>query len=155
MAAEAFLADRLCGMSLAGSQSSQRLKHYLFIMVMAAMAVMPVVARAAPSGSAHYRRCLADSSANPAAALADAESWTKSGGAVPAEHCAALALIALKRYPEAGTRLDRIAAGSNSLSAEFRLALFDQAGNAWLLAGDGARAVQSFSGALALSAGDA
>ncbi len=157
MAVEAFLADRICGMSLAGSptKSPQRLKHYLFIMVTAAMAVIPVVARAAPSDSAHYRRCLADSSANPAAALADAESWTKSGGAVPAEHCAALALITLKRYPEAGTRLDRIAAGSNSLSAEFRVALFDQAGNAWLLAGDGARAVQSFSGALALSAGDA
>ena len=110
---------------------------------------------AAESDAAHYRRCLADSNTNPQAALGDAEAWGRSRGGVPAEHCAALALVTLKRYPEAGTRLDRIAAGSEKLDASFRAELFDQAGNAWLLAGDGARAVQSFSGALALSAGDA
>ena len=48
-----------------------------------------------------------------------------------------------------------IAGGRDRLEVAFRVALFDQAGNAWLLAGDGARAVQSFSGALALSASDA
>jgi tetratricopeptide (TPR) repeat protein len=107
------------------------------------------------SDSAHYRRCMADSGANAGAALADAESWARAGGGVPAEHCAGSALFNLKRYGEAGKRLDRIAGGRATLSAEFRVALFDQAGNAWLMAGDGARAVQSFSGALALSAGDA
>jgi len=39
--------------------------------------------------------------------------------------------------------------------ASFRSALSDQAGNAWLLAGNGVRAVQSFTAALALSGGDA
>jgi tetratricopeptide (TPR) repeat protein len=107
------------------------------------------------SDSAHYRRCMADSSANPGMALVDAESWARAGGGVPAEHCAGSALFNLKRYGEAGTRLDRAAGGRATLSAEFRVALFDQAGNAWLMAGDGARAVQSFSGALALSGGDA
>jgi tetratricopeptide (TPR) repeat protein len=127
---------------------------------MLVVAAMPMGAQAAvgtagaPSDSARYRRCLADSGGNPAAALADAEGWIKSGGSVPAEHCAALALITLKRYAEAAARLDRIAGGRATLNAEFRVALFDQAGNAWLLAGDGAGAVQSFSGALALSAGD-
>ena len=110
---------------------------------------------AAENDSAHYRRCLANANASPQAALGDAEAWSKSGGGVPAEHCAALALVTLKRYAEAGTRLDKIAAGPDKLEASFRVDLFDQAGNAWLLAGDGARAVQSFSGALALSAGDA
>lgn len=112
-------------------------------------------AQAAGSDSAHYRRCMADSTATPGAALADAEGWARSGGGVPAEHCAASSLFNLKRYTEAGARLDRIAGGPATLNAEFRVALFDQAGNAWLMAGDGARAVQSFSGALALSAGDA
>ncbi|MFL5333865.1 MAG: hypothetical protein ACJ8H8_11970, partial [Geminicoccaceae bacterium] len=100
----------------------------------------------------HYRRCLIDSSANPAIALTDAESWAKSGGGVPAQHCAALALVTLKRYVEAGTRLDKMAADRGVPDISFRTALYDQAGNAWLLAGDGARAVQSFSAALALSA---
>ena len=117
--------------------------------------LLVVAANAAPSDASHYQRCLAASSANPAAALADAEAWAKAGGGVPAQHCAALALVSLKRYAEAGSRLDKIAGGSAKLEAQFRVALYDQAGNAWLLAGDGARAVQSFSGALTLSAGDA
>jgi tetratricopeptide (TPR) repeat protein len=111
-------------------------------------------AQASPSDAGHYRRCLADSSAMPAAALADAEAWARSGGGVAAEHCAALALVSLKRYAEAGARLDKIAGGRAKLEVDFRVALYDQAGNAWLLAGDAARAVQSFTGALTLSAGD-
>jgi tetratricopeptide (TPR) repeat protein len=64
-------------------------------------------------------------------------------------------LFNLKRYAEAGARLNRIAGGPAALDVEFRVALFNQAGNAWLMAGDAKHAVQSFSGALALSAGDA
>ena len=133
----------------------------LVLMVAAGLALALTAAQAAVgtagtvSDSARYRRCMVDSSANPGAALADAESWARAGGGVPSQHCAALALFSLKRYAEAGTRLDKIAGGPATLGAEFRVALFDQAGNAWLMAGDGARAVQSFSGALALSAGDA
>src|SRR5258708_7287245 len=133
----------------------------LVFMVAAGLALVLTAAQAAGgsagagSDSAHYRRCMADSSANPGVALADAESWGRVGGGVPSEPCAALALFNLKHYAEAGTRLDKIAGGPAKLDAEFRVALFDQAGNAWLMAGDGARAVQSFSGALALSAGDA
>jgi len=120
------------------------------------LALISLAAQAATgSDSAHYRRCMADSSTNPGAALGDAESWARTGGGVPAEHCAASALFNLKRYPEAGRRLDRAAGGPATMDAEFRVSLFDQAGNAWLMAGDGARAVQSFSGALALSGGDA
>lgn len=105
--------------------------------------------------SARYNRCLVASSANVAAALADAEAWGKSGGGVPAAHCAALALVTLKRYGEAGTRLDRVAGDPAVPDVSFRAALFTQAGNAWLMAGNGAKAVQSLSAALALSPGDA
>jgi Tfp pilus assembly protein PilF len=98
---------------------------------------------------------MALSSSNPGAALADAEQWSRSGGAAPADHCAALALVALKRYGEAGARLDRAARAKALPSLSYRVELFSQAGNAWLLAGDGARAVQSFTSALALSPGDA
>jgi tetratricopeptide (TPR) repeat protein len=107
-----------------------------------------------PGDQAHYRRCLADSSANPTIALTDAESWAKAGGGVPAQHCAALALVSLKRFPEAGTRLDKLAADRGVPDISFRVSLYDQAGNAWLLAGNGAHAIQSFSAALSLSAGD-
>jgi len=109
----------------------------------------------APSAPVHYRSCLSAANLDPAAALTDAEAWAKSGGGVPAQHCAALALVSLKHYAEAGTRLDHIAADRGVPDMSFRVALYDQAGNAWLLAGDGAHAVQSFQAALALSAGDA
>ncbi len=134
-----------------------RLRDIAFAILLGA--ALPPAAQAAATGtiadSAHYRRCLADGAGNPAAALADAQSWSKAGGGVPAEHCAALALFNLKRYADAGARLDKIAGSRDVPSVAFRVALFDQAGNAWLMAGDGARAVQSFSGALAMSAGDA
>jgi len=109
----------------------------------------------APPDSAHYRSCISASNLNPSAALSDAETWVKAGGGVPAQHCAALALVDLKRYAEAGQRLDKIAADRGVPDVSFRAALYDQAGNAWLLAGNAAHAVQSFQAALALSAGDA
>ncbi|HWA70661.1 MAG TPA: tetratricopeptide repeat protein [Rhizomicrobium sp.] len=104
------------------------------------------------SDSARYRRCMA---APPAAALADAENWARDAGGVPAQHCAAHALVGLNRFAEAAARLDKIAGGRNVPDAAFRSELFDQAGNAWLLAGDAAKAVRSFSAALTLSGGDA
>src|SRR4051794_4508228 len=127
----------------------------LYFFWLALFLVVPFAADAAPSSAGHYQRCLANSSANPAAALADGEAWAKAGGGVPAQHCTALALVSLKRYAEAGSRLDKIAGGPDKLETQFRAALYDQAGNAWLLAGEAQRAVQSFSGALTLSAGDA
>jgi tetratricopeptide (TPR) repeat protein len=126
-------------------------------MVLFALLLPALTAGAAarePSDSVHYRRCLEASSASPAQALTDAESWAKAGGGVPAQHCAALALVSLKRYGEAGARLDKMAADRGVPDISFRVALYDQAGNAWLLAGDGAHAVQSFSAALTLSSGD-
>src|SRR5471032_926696 len=156
MPAEAFIADRLRVMC-----ATMLPLYRVIALAIAVLAGLPPAALAAtgsakaPPDSARYRRCLDSSSANPALALSDAEAWTKSGGGVPAEHCAALALVGLKRYAEAGARLDRIAGERDVPGGAFRVALFDQAGNAWLLAGDGAHAVQSFSSALTLSAGDA
>ncbi|MDB5739570.1 MAG: hypothetical protein JWP16_610 [Alphaproteobacteria bacterium] len=128
----------------------------LLVLVFFASPAMAAVGAARPlPDPQHYRLCLAASSNNPAAALVDAEGWIRSGGGVPAQHCAALALVGLKRYAEAGARLDKVAADRDVPDASFRSALSDQAGNAWLLAGDGAKAVHSFTAALALSAGDA
>ena len=64
-----------------------------------------------------------------------------------------MALVELKRYPEAAARLDAL--GRAPDMGNLRASVFDQAGNAWMLAGDAAQAVASFSAALALSANDA
>jgi len=136
-----------------------RLPHHGLAIIL--LICIPTAAQAVAGGAramsdpAHYRVCLAIGSTDPAAALINAEAWEKSGGGVAASHCAALALVNLKRYAEAASRLDRIASDRGVPDNSFRAALYDQAGNAWLLAGDGAHAVQSLSAALALSAGDA
>lgn len=130
--------------------------RFLFLSFLAVLSLSALAIARPASDSAHYRTCLtAASGTNPAFALGDAEGWAKSGGGIPARHCAALALVGLKRYGEAGTLLDKLAADRAVPDVGFRAELFDQAGNAWLLAGDGAKAVQSFSAALALSADDA
>jgi len=100
-----------------------------------------------------YEHCLSLANLNPNAALTEAAQWQKQKGGSPADHCAAMAMVELKRYPEAATRLDAL--GRAPGMGEFRPQIFDQAGNAWMLAGDPAKAVLSFSDALALSANDA
>jgi tetratricopeptide (TPR) repeat protein len=102
---------------------------------------------------AHYSRCLDLAAKNPGIALADAEGWAKAGGGMTAGHCAAVALTGLKRYGEAATRLDALARAKDT-PGTMRGELFSQAGNAWLLAGDGRKAVVSLQSALTLSGND-
>ena len=100
-----------------------------------------------------YQNCLSLANLNPIGALGVAAEWSKAKGGGPAEHCMAMALVELRRYPEAATRLDAL--GRAPGMGNLRPSIFDQAGNAWMLAGDAARAAASFSAALALSANDA
>lgn len=105
------------------------------------------------SGINRYERCLSLAKSNPRAAVAAAEDWHKQGGGPAALHCAALALTALHRYGEAAHTLDE-AALAEARDGALRLALFDQAGNAWLLAGQPQKAESSLDSALALSPKD-
>jgi len=104
-------------------------------------------------GRDRYDRCLELTHRNAQQALEIAHLWQGAGGGPAAEHCAALALVALKRYPEAAAQLDRMG-HANVGGAQERATLFDQAGNAWLLAHRGGEATISFSSALALSPRD-
>jgi tetratricopeptide (TPR) repeat protein len=125
-----------------------------FFALAAAVMLAAAPARAADDDSAHYSRCMALAARDPAIALGDATKWSKAGGAAPAEHCAARALAGLKRYGEAAARLDALARAATTPSG-MRGEIFSQAGNAWLLAGNGAKAVASLRAALVVSAGDA
>jgi Flp pilus assembly protein TadD len=122
-----------------------------------ALAVLP--AFSAPSiyqkasQKLRYDDCLTLAGTNPAAALGAANKWAAEHGGPPSQHCAAVALVDLKRYAEGAAKLDELgrAPGMGAL----RPALFDQAGNAWMLAGETGKAITSFQSALALSASDA
>lgn len=113
--------------------------------------VLPLFAFA--QDGARYGRCLDLAAKNPAIALADANGWAKTDGGMAAGHCAAVALTGLKRYDEAATRLDALARAGDT-PATMRGELYSQAGNAWLLAGNGRKAVVSLRSALTLSGSD-
>ncbi|MGH6977351.1 MAG: tetratricopeptide repeat protein, partial [Stellaceae bacterium] len=109
-------------------------------------APVPVIPVLPPSE--RYDSCLADTRRDPAAALKAAEDWREVGGGFPAEHCAAIALIGLKRYSEAAQRLEALAAQMMAQPAELRADALDQAGQAWLLADQFDRAKAAFDAAL-------
>ena len=114
----------------------------------------PVGPRNAEADAATYDRCLKLAKQNPGAAQSLAQTWHEQGGAHPAEHCAAVALVGLKRYKEAATRLEALAQAMTSAPTGLRADVFDQAGQAWLLAGDAVRAYAAAGQALGLQPND-
>jgi tetratricopeptide (TPR) repeat protein len=124
--------------------------------ITAALCSIFALAQAAPTGGrAQYEHCLARAASNPNDALNEALGWQKAGGGPPSEHCLAVALVAVRRYSEAATKLDGLARGGFAADPSMRMQLFDQAGNAWLLANKPDSALASFSAALAIDPADA
>ena len=133
---------------------------FLFVFAGALCAASPLLAEPAsplddPSlpGTNRYDRCLAMARNRSQEALAAANAWQVTGGGAAALHCQAVSLVALRRFSEAGGKLDQLARDSKQAAA-LRAQLYDQAGNAWLLARQAANAEASFSTALALAQND-
>jgi tetratricopeptide (TPR) repeat protein len=112
-------------------------------------------AAAAPAASGQYEACLARAQSDPSSALMLASGWAKSGGGTAAGHCMAVALVGLRRYPEAALKLDALGQSEPATDGSMRIPLLDQAGNAWLLAGQPNKAIASFTAALAVDPLDA
>jgi tetratricopeptide (TPR) repeat protein len=106
------------------------------------------------TGSNRYERCLVLVKSNARDAASAAEAWHGAGGGAASLHCEALALTALHRYAEAAVRLDQAAMIAPGAQRDLRIALYDQAGNAWLLAGSPEKAEASLDTAVALSPRD-
>ncbi len=111
-------------------------------------------ARNAEADAATYDRCLKLAKQNPIAAENLAKAWHERGGAHPADHCAAVALVGLKQYKEAASRLEALAQEMTKAPASLRAEVLDQAGQAWLLAGDPVRAYAAAGQAVSLQPND-
>jgi tetratricopeptide (TPR) repeat protein len=114
----------------------------------------PAGPRSVEADAATYDRCLKLAKQNPGAAQSLAQTWHERGGAHPADHCAAVALFGLKRYKEAAIRFEALAQAMTTAPAALRADVFDQAGQAWLLAGDPVRAYAAAGQALGLQPND-
>lgn len=101
-----------------------------------------------------YRLCLDTARAYPEQGNEFAGKWVGLGGGEPAKHCQAVAMLGMRAYPEAATRLEDLAQSSKRDNA-VRAGLLAQAAQAWLLAEDTTRAYAAQTSALQLLPGDA
>ncbi|HXP06192.1 MAG TPA: tetratricopeptide repeat protein [Stellaceae bacterium] len=115
----------------------------------------PSPPHSAAADEATYDRCLDLAKSDPGAARDMAEHWQSRGGAHPADHCYAVALVGLKQYKEGATRLEALAQAMVHAPNSLRAEVLDQASQAWLLAGDPARAYAADTAALGLLPNDA
>lgn len=109
---------------------------------------------AATAASDRFTHCVALIDQDPARAYEEGMAWAAEGHALNAYRCAAMALIAQNRADEGARRLESLAMALNPDQTALRAELFSQAGNAWLLAHEPARARSAFTRAIATIGSD-
>jgi len=121
----------------------------------AVLLLAAILLRAAPAlaaepdrRAARYADCLAKARISPPTGLAQARAWESAGGGGPARHCAATALFAADQFAEAAAALTALADDLGEDEDRLRAAALGQAGQAWLLAGDAAKARAAVTAAL-------
>jgi tetratricopeptide (TPR) repeat protein len=113
------------------------------------MILLFALAAAAAAPAIDFKTCAAQAASAPEAAVATARQWAAKGGGADARLCEGLALSGLQRWAEAAAAFEQ-AAGQGQLTHDRRRADFwVEAGNAWLAAGEPARAIAAFDAALA------
>src|SRR5436190_2286932 len=110
--------------------------------------------RPADADAATYERCMKTAREDPTSGRKSAQGWRDRGGGHAAEHCLAVALIGLRQYKDAATRLEALGQAMVRAPVALRADVLGQAGQAWLLAGDAERAYAAGTAALALRPDD-
>ena len=111
--------------------------------------------RDASADAERYQNCMTLArSSKPDAGWEMAQEWKAVGGAHPAEHCAAVALIGMKQYIEAAVRLEKLAADMAKGPPALRADVLAQAAQAWLLGGQPDRAEGALTDALGITPND-
>ncbi len=113
--------------------------------------ITPVPPRIAEG--ADYEGCLAMLNSDPTGADAFADAWEATGGGEGAQHCHALAKIALGDVDTGAEMLEKLGATSHA-PAVARASIYGQADQAWLMAGKPDRALAAATLALNLSSDD-
>ena len=115
------------------------------------MPIPPVPPRIAEGGD--YEKCMAMLGSDPEGANTFADGWLAAGGGEGAQHCLAMAAVQLGDEETGAGMLEKLAAASKA-PAVARAAVFDQADQAWLMAGEPDRALAAATLALSLSPDD-
>ncbi|MEX0693324.1 MAG: tetratricopeptide repeat protein [Rhodospirillales bacterium] len=110
------------------------------------------LAAAEINNAREYARCMAIAPSDPNDAFELATAWKGLGGGDAAEHCASVALLYAGQTEFAARRLE-VLAENIVAEPEFKGQILAQAGQAWLLFGDAARAEAALSEAVKLLRG--
>jgi len=105
-------------------------------------------AEASTSDGQRYKSCLSKAYSTPSAAYEDAIIWRKEGGAGPARHCLAMALLGLSAYEDAAAQLEALAYAPDIGDEALRTEVLEQSGEAWLQANKPQDALRVLSRAL-------
>lgn len=92
--------------------------------------------------------CAALVKSAPEKAIDAAGAWRLAGGGLSARHCLGLAYAAAERWAPAATAFEQAAAEAETARDSRRADFWAQAGNAWLAAGDPAKAKRALDSAL-------
>jgi tetratricopeptide (TPR) repeat protein len=132
------------------------LQHWLGAGLAAALcgAILPSGALATSDPTNEHDQCVAQAETDPQAALARAKQWSNSGGGFDADHCVAMALFDMKQYAEAARIFEKLARSMDSGGVADQARLYDQAGQAWLVADQAQSAKADFDAALRLTPSD-
>jgi len=108
-----------------------------------------------PDHLRRYTECMSLARKEPLRALPMAQKWAGEGGGLGARHCVAIAMYEAGRLADAAAQFESIAADVDADRPGLRAELYAQAGQAWLGAGQTAKAATAQSRALALKSDDA
>lgn len=121
---------------------------FILLILISVMSPTNRATAASRDEAAEYKACIKLTKREPEMAFGSALSWRDQGGGFPARHCAALALVEMKKYHLAAPRLEKLAEEMLVSGSEFVIPVLSQAANSWLLAEDYQRANAVASAAL-------
>ncbi|HEY0011832.1 MAG TPA: tetratricopeptide repeat protein [Allosphingosinicella sp.] len=123
-----------------------------FLIALGLVQAAAAPATAIPAGNdepARLAACVELTRAAPERAVETANAWIAGGGRLDARHCLGLAYVELGRWRAAATAYEQAAREAQGTQSPRSTTFWVQAGNAWLAADEGARAIQAFDAALA------
>lgn len=109
---------------------------------------------AAPAGPDRFAQCVALIDQDAERAYEEGMAWAAEANELNAYRCAAMALSAQNRHAEAARRLESLGLAVNPERTALRAELFNQAGNAWLLAREPGQARSALTRAIATIGSD-
>lgn len=112
------------------------------------LALAAAQASASAGDAARFQSCIALVKSQPENGVASANDWLLKGGGLLARQCLGLGYTALQRWAPAATAFEQAAREAETKKDGRSTDLWVQSGNAWLAAGDGAKAKTAFDAAL-------